>query len=376
MSNDTEKAQNTDNPKSQDYQKFFITQKKSDFQDDNQTITKEKEKQKQKSNLIFINYYVDLITYALIIGVVYCSYLMLIGLDKHVDKLKSYNPDYPFPSVSSMLSAFYILIVLMVVHHFFKYLTVDRLEKFLSRNYSQEEILIYKNKVSTNIIKLILYTFSTIFGYYALKDLSFFPWSLGGNGEYKSVFAKGYPDFLFFDKTNLFDFYYNFNLAFAIFDTYILLTYPLQSDFLFMVLHHLVTFNLVVFSFLTNYSNIGCVVYFIHYSGDILSQLVRICIHLNIPGIICCYLTMGFLAVFVYTRLFVFGDLIYHTFSSILYEDFSIYSRYLCCFLGVLMMLNIIWIFLISKKVLNFLLTGKVEEIYKLKKTEQSKKVI
>lgn len=354
-----------------DHENILVTQNKnSDFNNENQA-----EKKEQKSNLIFINIYVDLITYGLITGVVYCSYLMLIGLDKHVNKLKSFNAAYDFPSVSNMHSAFYIFVILMIVHQLFKYLTVDKLEKFLSKRYSTEEILIYKNKVSTNIIKLILYLSSTILGYYALKDLSFFPWYLGGSGEYKSMFAKGYPDYLFFEKTILFDFYYNFNLAFAIFDTYILLTYPLQSDFLLMVLHHLVTFNLVVFSFLTNFSNIGCVVYFIHYSGDILSQMVRICIHLNIPGVICCYLTMVFLAVFIYTRLFVFGDLIYHTFSFVLFKDFSIYSLYLCCFLGVLMMLNIIWIVLISKKVINFIFTGKVEEIYKIKNTEQSKKV-
>jgi hypothetical protein len=370
ISNETQ--QENSNPICEENQKILILQKNSDFQEENLIQSKEKE---QKSNLIFMNIYVDLITYALITGVVYCSYLMFIGLDKHVEKLKSFNPSYDFPSVSRMYPAFYIFIILMVVHQLFKYLTVDKLENILSKNYSQDEILIYKNKVSTNIIKLILYSLSTILGYFALKVLSFFPWSLGGNGEYKNVFAKGYPDYLFFEKTKLFDFYYNFNLAFAIFDTYILLTYPLQSDFLFMVLHHIVTFNLVVFSFLTNFSNIGCIVYFIHYSADILSQVVRIGVHLNIPGIICCYMTMGFLVVFVYTRLFVFGDLIYHTFSFVLYKDFSIYSLYLCCFLGVLMSLNIIWIVLISKKVVNFLLTGKVEEIYKIKKTEQSKKL-
>lgn len=378
MSNTTEKPEIKTNQASQDFEKIVLLQKKSsDFQDENQLLKNSKEtKEKQKSNLIFINIYVDLITYALITGVIYCSYLMLYGLDIHIDKLKSYNANYPFASVSNMLSAFYIFIILMIVHQVFKYITVDQLEKILSKRYSQDEILIYKNKVSTNIIKLILYTSSTILGYYALKDLSFFPWSLGGSGEYKSVFASGYPDYLFFEKTNLFDFYYNFNLAFAMFDTYILLTYPLQSDFLLMVLHHIVTFNLVVFSFLTNFSNIGCIVYFTHYSGDILSQVVRICIHLNIPDIISCYFTFAFLVVFVYTRLFVFGDVIYHTFSFVLFKDYSIYSLYLCCFLGVLMALNLIWIVLISKKVVYFLLTGKVEEIYKIKKTEQSKKVM
>jgi len=371
MNHIIEKPKNLDNQASIEHQKTLISEKKSDSQEEKQIIDQQDQEHKQKSNLIFMNIYADLISYAVITGVVYTSYLMFIGLDEHVDKLKSFDPNYLFPSVSNMLSAFYILIILVVVHSIFKYFTVDKLEKVLTKRYDQEDILIYKHKVSTSIVKLVLFISSSVLGYYALKDLSFFPWSLGGKGEYKSVFEKGYPDYLFFEKTDLFDFYYNFNLAFAIFDTYILLTYPLQSDFLLMVVHHILTFNLIVFSFLTNFSNIGCVVYFIHYSGDILSQIVRISIHLNIPGIICCYLTFLFLIVFIYTRLFVFGDVIYHTFSFVLYKDYSIYSLYLCCFLGVLMLLNSIWILLISKKVVNYLLTGKMEEIYTIKKNKK-----
>jgi len=350
------------------------TNKLSDFQENK--LLKDVKEESQKSNFIFINVYVDMVTYLLILSVSYCSYLMYKDLDNHVSKVRAFNPKYNFPTVADMSSTLYMTIALYLIHKIFKFLAVEKLEKCLSKKYSKEEISIYKNKVATNIIKFLLYSSSTILGYYALKDLSFYPWSLGGKGQYKSVFSAGYPDYLFFEKTDLFDFYYNFNLAFALFDTYILLTYPLQSDFLLMVLHHLVTFNLIVFSYLTNLSNIGCIVYIVHYSGDILSMLVRICIHLDIPGAICCYLSIVFLVIFIYTRLFVFGDVLYHTYSFVLVKDFNIYTLYMCCFLGVLMMLNIIWITLISKKVINYLFTGKVEEIYKIKSSQETKKVM
>lgn len=326
-------------------------------------------KQSLKSFFIFTNIYVDLVVYGLISFALYCSYLMYKGLNEHNTKLKKFNPSYNFPKQEDLYPAIWMFLILMFIHKIFKVLTIDLIEKNLSKRYDEiDEITIYKNKVATNIIKLGLYTSSTILGFYALRELNFFPWSLGGTGEFKNIFAENFPNYLFFKKTDLFDFYYNYNLAFALFDTYILISYPSQSDFLLMILHHIVTLNLVVFSFLTNFSNIGSIVYFIHYSGDILSMVVRIFIHLNIPEVYSCYLTFAFLFVFSYTRLFVFGDVIYNTFSFVLVHDYSIYSLYLCCFLAVIMTLNIIWIVLITRKVYMYLKTGKVEEIYSFKK--------
>jgi ceramide synthetase len=348
----------------------------SDFQENEIKKISTKNSFSFKSNFIFTNVYMDTITYILILSVLYSSYFLFAELESHVANVKSFRPEYKFPEVKDMIPAFYIFIALMLIHQTFKYLTVDKLEKCLSTRYDKDEISIYKNKVSTNIIKFFLYSFSTILGYYALKDFNFFPKSLGGSGNIKNAYIPGYPDYLFFDKSEYFDHYYNFNLAFVLFDTYILVVYPFQSDFLLMVLHHLVTFNLVVFSFLVNFSHVGAVVYFIHYSGDVLSILVRICIHINIPEIISVYLTIVFLAIFVYTRLFVFGEVFYQTFNFQINKDYSVYSLYLNSFLGVLMILNIIWIVLISKKVINFLITGKVEEIYKFKKKQENKKKI
>ena len=339
-------------------------------------IGKEKTlKESVLSLIIFSNIYVDLIVYLLISFAIYCSFLMYNGLDSHVGKLRPLYPSYNFPKNEDLYPAIWMFLILLLFHKIFKVLTIDLIERNLSKRYDEkQEITIYKNKVATNIIKFGLYTSSSILGFYALRELKFFPWSLGGTGEIKNTYSQGFPDYLFFEKTELFDFYYNFNLAFALFDTYILLTYNTQSDFLLMILHHIVTLNLVVFSFLTNLSSIGSIVYFIHYTSDILGMVVRILIHLNVPEIYSCYLTFAFLFIFIYTRLFVFSEVIYSTFGFVLFYDYNIYTLYLCCFLGVIMILNIIWIILIGIKVLNFIKTGKIEEIYKIKKVSDLRK--
>lgn len=327
-----------------------------------------------KSIFIFTNIYVDSICYALIFFIGYCSTLMYKGLESHDAKLRAFNSSYKFPKKEDLIPTIWIFLIMVIVHKILKILSNDVIERNLSKNYETPyEINFYKNKVATNIIKFFYNVTSNIVGFYALKGLIFFPWTLGGTGEFKTLFESEYPNFLLFKKTELFDFYYNFNLAFSLFDTYILISYPSQSDFLLMILHHMATLNLVIFSFLTNYSHIGCIVYFIHYSGDVLSMIIRIIIHLEVPQIIACYLTFAFLAIFSYTRLFVYGDVLYYTYNFIFNYDYNLYSLYLCCFLAIIMILNIMWIVLISIKVYKFLLTGKIEEIYKIKKASELK---
>ena len=327
------------------------------------------------SFFIFTNIYVDFVTYFLITFALYCSFLMYTGLESHMKKLQAFNPSFKFPKKEDLYPTIWIFLILIFIHKIFNVLTIDFIEKHLSKRYDEiDEINIYKNKVSTNVIKLFLYFSSSVIGYYALRDLEFFPWTLGGTGEFKNIFTKGFPEYLFFKKTELFNFYYNYNLAFALLDTYILISFPSQTDFLLMILHHIVTVNLVVFSFLTNMSHIGSIVYFTHYSSDILGMVIRILIHLDVSEIYSCYFTFAFLFIFIYNRLFVFGDVIYQTYSFVLFYDYNIYPLYLCGFLAVIMTLNLIWIVLISKKTILFLITGRIEEIYKLKKVGETKK--
>ncbi len=298
-------------------------------------------------------------------------YLLFDELPSHVSKVRAFRPEYPFPALTDLHQSFYIFFALILIHKVFEHFTVGKLEMFLSKRYGAQELQIYKYKVYTYIIKFSLYLASTVIGYVVLKDTDFFPRSLGGSGEFKNYVAAGYPEHLFWEKPPLFDFYYNFNLGFAFFDMYILVTNPLQSDFLLMIMHHLVTFNLVVFSFLVNWSNGGSVTFFVHYSGDVLSTLARICVHLNIPDYVCCYMTIVFLVVFVYTRLFVFGNMMYHIIGFHWWVDYNIYSLCLMCCIVVLMILNCLWIVLITKKVMNYFKTGKVEEIGQVKKIKQ-----
>lgn len=329
---------------------------------DNQYFSSEK--------YIFLNPVVDIFTYILILIVFFGSFHIFNKLDSLLLEIKNNNREYYFVSYKDLLPSVWILAIMILLHEVFRHLFSEKISQYLNTRYFIEKDLelveIYKKKVASNIFKFVFYLISTIFGFYVLKDLNFFPWSLLGKGEFKNLFLEGYPKIFYFDKPNYFDLYYNFNLSFALFDGYLLITNPLQSDFLIMVLHHLSTYSLITFSFLSNLSNIGCIVYYLFYLGDVFSYIVRVAVHLNCSEFYPFISTFVFLLVFTYTRLFVYGDVLYQIYYGLNYT-WTIIESNLVGFLCILMILNIMWIVLISRKFLKYCLTGNIEEIYKFK---------
>ncbi len=318
----------------------------------------------------FTNLFGDLISYFLIFVVILGSLHMYNSLDELMFEIKQANTTYKYPIYSDLLPSILYTVILIVGHEVFQRLFSDKMEQHLHPRYFEDKnesylIEIYRKKVATNIYKFAFYLCSTLFGFYVLKNLEFFPWSLLGQGEFKNLF-KPYPEVFYFEKPENFDFYYNLNLSFALFDGYLLLSNPLQSDFLLMILHHLATYSLITFSFVSNLSNIGSIVYYSHYLGDVFSYIVRVGIHLNVPDYFTFVTTFIFLIVFSYTRLFVFGDIIYQIYYGLNYK-WTIIERNLTGFLCVLMILNVLWIVLITKKLLKYCFTGNIEEIYKFK---------
>ena len=337
----------------------------------------DEDKEEESHSLIFMNWWVDLISYILISTVVIGSYNVYLVIDDRIADLKLLNPSYSFPKYSDLLPAIYYLITLIIFHKLFLIFTTESIKKNLTPKYldtgSEITAEIYKKKVSTTIYKGFFFLFSTIFGYCIMRNFKFFPKTLFGDGHIKNLFELGYPDVFYFSKPNYFDMYYNLNLAFALFDGWILITNPFQSDFLFMILHHLITYSLIIFSYASNYSSVGAIIYFIHYSGDIFSCIVRSVIHLNVSERIPFVSTFVFLVVFTYTRVYVFGDVIYQFINT--YYKWNAIEFCLGFFVIILMMLNILWIVLISIKFIRYCFTGNIEEIYKIKIVKDKNKL-
>ena len=196
--------------------------------------------------------------------------------------------------------------------------------------------------MARHIYKIIFYTGITIFGYYVLKDLPYFPKSMGGKGYMPEMFLSGFPNSYFHEKPPLFDFYYNINLAYFECDFIFLLICERQSDFLNMFTHHICTIFLIIFSFITNYSNIGSLVIFCHMESDILGHAIRFIVQTDQPIFFIGLIGVSFITNFIYMRQYVFADMIYTIYKYITW-DWGIITTMLWLFLVILYIMHLRW---------------------------------
>lgn len=251
--------------------------------------------------------------------------------------------------------------------------------KFLSEKYKNEKDTenyklgkIYLKKLCSNLFKVFYYSANSIIGYLILKQLNYFPTILGGNGAFEKMYEPGNPDFYFHWKPDYFNIYYLSALSYCLTDLiWLLFIYEAQSDFILMLLHHTCTISLVSFSYLTNYSNIGAIVLFIHDVGDIFVNLIRITINSDAKSIITEIQGVILILVFIYTRIFVFLKLIISIWCGLNWE-WHFVTKCLWFFLTFLYIMHINWVCLIFNKLYNaFVKKKRIDEEYTLKVEKQ-----
>lgn len=232
---------------------------------------------------------------------------------------------------------------------------------------------IYKKKIATNIFKIIFYLSMTWFGYSILNQLNYFPVELGGVGSLKNLVEEGYPKSLLHTKPAYFDIYYMTALGYCLTDLiWLLFIYELQTDFNMMLLHHSCTISLISFSYLTNYSHAGCVILFLHDVGDIFVYFMRIIINIKIQSFLKIGAGLIFVLVFIYTRIFVFGKVLYTlVFDTTWEKGVEIYV--LITFGCFLYMMHVNWVYLIFKKIYSAMVENKIEDTSNIQTVSKSK---
>ena len=277
--------------------------------------------------------------------------------------IQKYNLKYSWPKLIDLLPSLIFLPIIICYKLLLEYLSKGFVEYCLAIKYKKKgnEHLAnsYRNKLAKHLYKITFYTGITIFGYYILKDLPYFPKTMGGKGYMSQMFEKGFPSSYFHYKPHLFDFYYNINLAYFYCDFIFLLISERQNDFTNMFLHHICTISLIIFSFITNYSNIGCLVLFCHMASDILGHVIRFVIHTDLSVFFQAFFGISFMLNFMYMRQFVFGEMIYTIYKYITWE-WGIITTMLWLLLVILYIMHIRWT--------SILLIKTVEILYKREK--------
>ena len=312
-----------------------------------------------------------------LVGIFY----MIRGVGKFRSQLMSLNPNYEF----SKYSDFLICIPLITVYSIFRYFAQKQLikvcEKIMKKVYrfptnekDRENGQKYRLKLPNHAFKGAMYFILSVFGYCILKDLNYFPKSLLGKGWLPNMFIKGYPNSFYLEKPPLFDFYYMVCLSFFTSDfIWLLFINDKQSDFINMLLHHICTITLIIFSHLVHYSNVGSIVLFLHLETDIFVHLTRFSLQIEIPEIFKDITGIILVFNFLYVRVYVLGDIIYVLYHYVTWK--GIIDWFLLIFLVIIYLMHINWAIMLLQKMFGLCLGKKLTDTreYKLKEKESKK---
>lgn len=290
---------------------------------------------------------------------------LLISIEPLRQDLMKRNPSYKFPQYKDLLKLIYILISFIccrtVIIKIFskvgklimgkKYTDPSRPKDYALRNVLPEKIAIH-------FYKIIFYSISTILGYFLMKDLDYFPSSCLGKGEMKNMFLPGYPKAFYHKKPELLDFYYLLSFGYYLCDfLFLVISKDKSNEFILMILHHTCTIELILFSFLSNYTHVGSLVMFIQCVSDIPNHVTKIMLRTDCPYIFIVPVGLSFVLNYWFYRIYVHSQIIYTIYAYAQWK-WSYITYFLFSFLIVLLVMQIYWSSYMLYKVVE-LFTGK-----------------
>ena len=275
---------------------------------------------------------------------------------------QKHNSNYKWPGLSELFPSLLILPIILIYKISIEYLSKGIVESCLAKKYKEPKnekfknlAKIYRYKLGYHIYKMSFYFGITIFGYIILNKFDYFPKSMLGSGNMSNMFSKGYPDSYFYERTPLFILYYNITLAFFLTDFIFLIKKERQSDFINMLLHHICTISLIIFSYMTNYSKIGVLVIFCHMESDILLHVMRFFLQTD-HNIIVNIVGTAFTSNFIYMRQYVFGEIIYTIYKKITWT-WGLITTSLWLFLVILYIMHLHWSYVLVSRLIEMLIS-------------------
>ena len=298
-----------------------------------------------------------------LIGIIY----MIKNVTKFRSELISLNPSYEFSKYSDFLICIPLFFIIFIIQHYTPRLLRGICLKVMKKSYlnpkTEKDRQLgekYKIRLPIHIFKGSMYIFLTIFGYYVLKDINYFPKSLLGKGWLPNMFINGYPNSFYLNKPPFFDFYYMLCLSYFISDLVGLFKEAKQTDFINMLLHHICTISLIVFSHLVHYSNVGSIVLFLHMESDIFVHVTRFLLNTDAPEIYKDISGIILVFNFIYVRIYVLGDIIYVLYMYVTWK--GVIDWFLLIFLSIIYIMHINWAIMLLQKMFSLFMGTKLND--------------
>jgi len=210
-------------------------------------------------------------------------------------------------------------------------------------------------KCATQIYKTLNYITLSLVGYYLLKNESYFPKSLGGHGDVEEMW-KSLP---YQDQTKNIYYYYVIALSYHLHSFIDQFKYYGKPSFGDMMLHHIITIGLILFSFFNNYARIGTLVLLTHDVSDIFGALTKLTLHTKYSKLTL-FNYFGILSTWIYFRLYVYPfKVINSALKQVPYPHHE-KNKFLILLMASLVVLHIYWFITFIMIFVNYLKTKEL----------------
>jgi len=210
-------------------------------------------------------------------------------------------------------------------------------------------------KCATQIYKTLTYIALSVTGYILLKDEDYYPKSLGGHGDIEQMWV----DLPYQKQSKNIYLYYVIALSYHLHSIIDQFKYYGKPSFGDMMLHHIITIGLILFSFFNNYVRIGTLVLYLHDISDICGSLSKITLHSKYDIITMISYT-GLLLSWVYFRLIVYPfQVINSALKQVPYPHHE-KNKFLILLMASLVVLHIYWFITFLLIFINYITTSEL----------------
>jgi hypothetical protein len=180
--------------------------------------------------------------------------------------------DYQWPDLQDFWFTGVVMVLLMIIQKIIQEICYPFFYKICKEKNDEVVRDLRTKKASKYVFKFLYMASATAMGWYTMKDSFILPPSLGGKGDLYNAFAT----FPYVELPSLYRLYFTGSMGYHLNGLItLLLEEEKQNDYVEMMFHHLVTFYLYGFSFLTN-QIIGGVIAYLHDIADVGVSFTRI----------------------------------------------------------------------------------------------------
>jgi ceramide synthetase len=269
------------------------------------------------------------------------------------------------------LALIFFAIIYFVRVNSVKYIFMKRAEKtvidFPSKEYRQKKVF----KAAYARFRCLWYIFIVSVGYYCLKDVEWFPRTLGGKARYKDL-NLFWDELPYQPQERKVVIYYMIQIGSAI-CTFVLRFKQnhTRNNYSELLLHDMATIMLLSMSYLNNYLRMGSVVLFLHDISDIFSYGCKIFVD-TVHEYITLFFYFGLVSTWFYTRIIIYPfEIILQCFTNNIWARPELvgYMIIAIC-LSTLLCLHIYWIIVFISIGTKYLRTGEADDLQDTEKTE------